>query len=658
MPVQTTYPGVYIEEIPSGNFTITGVSTSITAFIGRAAMGLSNTPTVCFSFADFETFFGGRGHDYPMSYAVEDFFLNGGSEAIVTRVETTAPSATLIASDAAAILNAATTAKAEADAAVTAANDAVTAATAADSSNSTAATKRAVTDAQAKATAATAAQTTAATNLTNATAYNRAAQTAAGSGKTADLVSAYAAGATAGSTLAPNPPPAVIAAPATAALTTGATGLTLSASSNGTWGNNITATIDSIGITDTVAKVYGSTAANSFNLTLAYTKPNNTVVVERFTAVNVDNTPFRLDRVLAQQSNLATLAWPAGGGAVAKPSDTPVATSGPGAGKPTPTTFAGGVDGGYLTSNDIIGDQQARTGLFALEHTDLFNLLCIPWDQRKQDLASTVHAAAAAYCVSRRAMYIVDSPQKWADLATVGQISQIDPNAAVTGVPTADIGLGITDAAEQRNSMVYFPKVLKADLEMGGQIDVFPACGIIAGQIAQTDATRGVWKAPAGIAVGLGGITGLEFNLTDQQQGQLNPIGINCLRSFRVLGPLIWGARTLRGADLMSDDYKYVPVRRLTLYIEESLYRGTKFAVFEPNDETLWSQLRLTVGAFMADLARQGAFYGYQVLCDATTTTANDIAHGVCNVVVAFAPVKPAEFIVLQIQQQAGQTAA
>ena len=109
----------------------------------------------------------------------------------------------------------------------------------------------------------------------------------------------------------------------------------------------------------------------------------------------------------------------------------------------------------------------------------------------------------------------------------------------------------------------------------------------------------------------------------------------------------------MRGADQLSDDYKYLPVRRLTLYIEESLYRGTHWAVFEPNDETLWSSLRLSVGSFLADLQRQGAFYNYNVRCDGTTTTADDIEKGIVNIIVQIAPVKPAEFVVIKIQQVA-----
>jgi len=149
--------------------------------------------------------------------------------------------------------------------------------------------------------------------------------------------------------------------------------------------------------------------------------------------------------------------------------------------------------------------------------------------------------------------------------------------------------------------------------------------------------------------------------LTDDENGQLNPLGINCLRSFPAAGRVVWGARTMRGDDQLADDYKYIPVRRLALYIEESLYRGTKWVVFEPNDEPLWAQIRLNVGSFMNNLFRQGAFQGqsprdaYFVKCDKETTTQNDINLGIVNIIVGFAPLKPAEFVVIQLQQIAGQ---
>ena len=198
------------------------------------------------------------------------------------------------------------------------------------------------------------------------------------------------------------------------------------------------------------------------------------------------------------------------------------------------------------------------------------------------------------------------------------------------------------------------------DSKLGDAVETFPACGIIAGIFARTDTQRGVWVAPAGTEASLGGVTP-EVSLTDKENGLLNPVGINCLRTFPVIGPVVWGARTLRGDDRLTDDYKYVPVRRTALFMEESLYRGTQWVVFQPNDEPLWALIRLNIGAFMNDLFRKGAFQGskpqdaYFVRCDHTTTTQNDINRGVVNVVVGFAPLKPAEFVIIQLQQIVGQ---
>jgi phage tail sheath protein FI len=179
--------------------------------------------------------------------------------------------------------------------------------------------------------------------------------------------------------------------------------------------------------------------------------------------------------------------------------------------------------------------------------------------------------------------------------------------------------------------------------------------------MARTDSERGVWKAPAGTETRLAGVRDLTVPLTDQESGLLNPLGINVLRTFPITGTVVWGARTLDGADASASQWKYVPVRRLALMIEESLYRGTKWVVFEPNDERLWGQIRLNVGAFMRTLFRQGAFQGtsareaYFVKCDKDTTTQDDINRGVVNILVGFAPLKPAEFVIIQIEQLAGQ---
>jgi phage tail sheath protein FI len=212
-----------------------------------------------------------------------------------------------------------------------------------------------------------------------------------------------------------------------------------------------------------------------------------------------------------------------------------------------------------------------------------------------------------------------------------------------------------------RNSALFFPRLKQPNPLHDDQIEVFSSLGAISGVFARTDAQRGVWKAPAGLDATLNSVPQLAVALTDGENGELNPLGINCLRAFAIGGRVVWGSRTLRGADQLADEYKYIPVRRTALFIEESLYRGLKWAVFEPNDEPLWAQVRLNVGAFMHNLFRQGAFQGskasdaYLVKCDKETTTQNDIDLGIVNILVGFAPLKPAEFVVIRLQQLAGQ---
>jgi hypothetical protein len=297
-----------------------------------------------------------------------------------------------------------------------------------------------------------------------------------------------------------------------------------------------------------------------------------------------------------------------------------------------------------------MGSQTNKTGIYALLNTDLFNILVFPplaVSEGDPTLVSPdVLSAALALCADRRAMLLVDAPTTWNSIDT-----------AATGSGTflnVDIG---------RNAAVYFPylRITDPDRTQGGRTINMPASGAVAGIYARTDTQRGVWKAPAGTDATFNGVHGLSFPMTDLENGRLNPLGVNCLRSFPIIGRVVWGARTLRGADVLADDWKYIPVRRLALFIEESLYRGTKWAVFEPNDEPLWAQLRLGVGAFMQNLFRQGAFQGkspreaYFVKCDKDTTTQNHINLGIVNIHVGFAPLKPAEFVVIKIQQMAGQ---
>ncbi|MEM7258132.1 MAG: phage tail sheath C-terminal domain-containing protein, partial [Pseudomonadota bacterium] len=216
-----------------------------------------------------------------------------------------------------------------------------------------------------------------------------------------------------------------------------------------------------------------------------------------------------------------------------------------------------------------------------------------------------------------------------------------------------------TVSGQTNNAAVYFPRIKIPDPDPAAKGAAFETenSGTMAGIYAQTDAASGVWKAPAGIQTPLTGVLDPVVKIDDSLNGQLNPLGINCLRTFPVYGVVSWGARTIQGADLLESQWKYVNGRRLALYIEGSVKQGTTWAVFQPNDETLWSSLRLSVGAFMDGLHKQGAFAGtsaessYFVACDASTTTPIDQQSGRVNVNVGFAPLYPAEFVVITISQ-------
>jgi hypothetical protein len=312
-----------------------------------------------------------------------------------------------------------------------------------------------------------------------------------------------------------------------------------------------------------------------------------------------------------------------------------------------------GSDGSAPNASQLIGSEKDKTGIYALEEVSTLNLLCIPRTADMTHAAENdglaVISAATAYCARRRAFFLVDPPSS---------------RTAISG-STNGIKDWVTDKlTPERNAAVYWPHVLVPDPLDNHRLRSVPPSGTMAGLYSRIDSTRGVWKAPAGTEATLVNVQALSYNVTDAENGVLNPLGINCLRALPVYGRIAWGARTTRGADQQADEYKYVPIRRLALYIEESLYRGTQWVVFEPNSEALWSQIRLNLGAFMHNLFRQGAFQGkspreaYFVKCDGETTTQNDIDRGIVNIVVGFAPLKPAEFVIIQLQQIAGQLEA
>jgi hypothetical protein len=320
-------------------------------------------------------------------------------------------------------------------------------------------------------------------------------------------------------------------------------------------------------------------------------------------------------------------------------------------------TTAGTAGSGLPTTAGLIGAQTVPpTGIYALESVDIFNLLCIPEATRAMAgnpsvLDPTVdpnaiYSVALALCDLKRAMLLIDCPP--------------NVNTVSAAVDWKTSGLTVSDP----NGAAFFPRLRLPDPLNNYALRTFAPCGVVAGLYARTDTSRGVWKAPAGIDATLTGVQQLVYKLTDAEQGVLNPLGLNCFRNFPVYGSVLWGARTLVGADADASQWKYVPVRRVALFLESSLWQGTQWVVFEPNDEPLWSAIRLNIGAFMQNLFIQGYFQGttpaqaYFVKCDSETTTQTDIDNGVVNIVVGFAPLEPAEFVVIQIQQMSGQTAS
>ncbi|HWA50253.1 MAG TPA: phage tail sheath C-terminal domain-containing protein [Dongiaceae bacterium] len=300
-------------------------------------------------------------------------------------------------------------------------------------------------------------------------------------------------------------------------------------------------------------------------------------------------------------------------------------------------------NGAPITDADISSPKLAarKRGLWALERAQDVNLLCIPplSQGADGDIGAVTRQAAIAYCRRRRAMFIVDPLSRWQSVADV-----LGPD----GIDSASFGL-----PRDANAALYFPFL--RILQDGTATDV-PPSGAVAGLVARTDETRGVWKAPAGLDADLRDVAGPAIKITDEENGELNPRAVNCLRQFPGKGMVVWGGRTWLGD--ISSEWKYVNVRRLALFIEESVERGTQWAALEPNNETLWTAIRRDVGDFLHGLFRNGAFAGsrpqdaYFVKCDRSTMTQADIDQGRLIALIGIAPVKPAEFVILRISHK------
>jgi Bacteriophage tail sheath protein len=326
--------------------------------------------------------------------------------------------------------------------------------------------------------------------------------------------------------------------------------------------------------------------------------------------------------------------------------DAPAATVIPANGiVPLANKLSGGADGQVLAPNDpafesALLPQHQHGGVFALDQAGRFNLLCVPGESNP-----SVLSGLQSFCRERLAFAIADCA---AD-ATVSLL-QNGPDNRLTGED------GISSA-------LYFPWILAHDPLSNAGPRAFPPCGFVAGIIARTDTQRGVWHAPAGLEATVLGALGMNTTFSDADAKILNAQAVSSIRTITGHGTVVWGARTLHGGNQQPSEWKYIPVRRMALFLEESLRHGLEWVSFEPNGEPLWMKIRQSVEAFMQSLFQQGAFAGktakdaYFVKCGRDTTTEVDIENAVVNVVIGFAPLRPAEFVVLTLQQVDGRVA-
>jgi phage tail sheath protein FI len=668
MPVTTSYPGVYIEELPSGVRPLVGVATSTTAFIGWSPKGPEDDPVRIQSFGDYDRRFGGLDTRSELGLAIQQYFLNGGTDAIIVRVPRQGAT----------------------DASFTVNDDGGKAALVMRASSSGAWGDLIVVDVDAA-------------GATADTAFNLTITDLA-SGQSERFVGLSTDPAS------PRFAPAIINDPDTGSelidldasnatakrpLVSGTQGsdpanMTFAAAKS--WKltirpdlpgkvdpNDATKWLPDVAAVEAVILApqeaqpgsmagWASLVERKINAALAAAAPATYSGYAVKVGPNASGKGLRIVGATTRPGALDS-AYIMGGvtesgtiGDFAKVLGLDVAKANPGrylaAGTVRPGPLAAAAKGNAGTkppgTAELVGDAGSFTGLHALRRVDLFNLLCIPDATRAsagnpavQDSdvdANAVWAAAYSICEAKRALLLVDPP----------------PSVAAPDKALDWISSGLTTKGP--NAAAYFPRLRIPDPTAGFQPRTVPPSATLAGLFARTDADQGVWKAPAGTEARLRNVSTLVTLLTDGENGVLNPLGLNCLRTFPTYGTVSWGARTTDGADAMASQWKYVPIRRLALMIEESVYRGTQWAVFMPNDEPLWAQLRLNLTAFMHDLFRKGAFAGrspreaYLVKCDAETTTPADQDRGIVNVLVGFAPLKPAEFVIIRIKQLAGQT--
>lgn len=611
-------PGVYTQEIPSGVRPLAAVSTSNTAFVGYFPQGPTDRATRLNNYGDFERIFGGLNDHSIASYAMQQYFLNGGSVAYAVRVARGAVQASHLLADA----GAATVFTLRAENPGAWGNRLqfqLTHAPAPNANNEFTLTVQLIDDLTARRPTILQSETHRNLTVANAVAVieNDSTLVRLTAGASANLPS-----------------------PTLGMMNLVAVSATLNSGGGTPEAVFVANALDNSALGERIRLTVTGSVAPNFNLTVnqldaALTTP---VVTETFTGLTLNNAATIVNR----DSRLIRLMRvnSAGGPLPANVADVALALQGTrGTNGDLPGTTAWNDNAAPLLEGNTVNPAQ-KTGMHALEDIapEVFNILCIPdAPGLGNDGAQALYAAANEFCIDQRAFLIIDQPE------TVRTAAQA-------------LGWGPLTTLRSDHAAIYFPRVQVPNPLNGNRLRNIPNSGTMAGLYARTDAQRGVWKAPAGTDLPLSNVA-LDRRLTDPENGELNPLGINALRTLPIYGNVSWGARTLFGENARGHEYGYVPVRRMALFIEQSLVQGLQWVVFEPNDEPLWSQIRVNVGAFMQDLFRKGAFAGitpreaYLVKCDRETTTPTDVNLGIVNIVVGFAPLRPAEFVVINLQQ-------
>lgn len=620
MPVTTTYPGIYIEELPATTHAVTAAPTSVTVFVGftnpfwkppqslavpppRTTLPQFGAAVPLQSFADYQNNFGGFFSspwqpDY-VGQAVYQFFLNGGSNAYVVALKAG---------------NYFDTAKSLAD--TTTPVTAATATLGATSPNTL--------------------QFTALQPVWLNAPLTMTVTLANISGNSADLTIVY------GTTVETYR--SLQAWQLIQAVNSGSALATVTAGGLDTFAVSGDQAPDKSGtlVTKSSAGAPGTGQFAQGTQLYAYTANDGVQTLSGVTLVS-----GRAGATLSDGTSVIAGTFPTYTGIPASAADTSVSQNFTYPTNATPQSTWTVVNPAAVVSSNVFGANQP------LDKVSVFNLMVLPGITDSGALD-----AALAYCATKRAFLIMDPP---ANAVSDTQAESL-PGGPANADTIADLWTNSTPPLTQ-NGAIYFPYLSTTD-PVTSQPATSPPSGFVAGIFASEDVNRGVWKSPAGLETTILGTSGVVpwGMLTDPQQGTLNGLGVNCIRTFPGLGSVVFGARTLVSANPSYQQWKYVAVRRMALFVEQSLYSSLKWAIFEPNATPLWNALTQEVSAFMLGLYRQGAFAGstvntsFQVQCDSTTTSSDDIANGIVNIIVAFAPLKPAEFVVVQIAQLAGQT--